>query len=90
MKEWFDCPPEVDLAARFESPNADYPSWRGAVALVSSTLLTREEVKAGGPVGGCVARVDLALQRLDAAVPGGRVLRLRLVEVDGRWRILGY
>lgn len=90
IDSWFQCPKDVDLSARFDSPNPDFMSWRGQVVPVATTSLVREEISRDGAVGGCVARVDMALQRMDVTLEGGRVLRLRLIEVDGRFRILGY
>lgn len=93
LAKWLSCPAEVDLAARFEAPNPDFTAWRGTVKLADNTALSsvaREEVAVASPVGPCTAAVPLVLTRLDATLAGGRVLRLRLIEVDGRFRILGY
>lgn len=93
LADWLTCPPEVDLAARFEAPNPDFTAWRGTVKLASSnpfSAVAREEVAAAGPVGPCSAKTQLGLTRLDTTLADGRVMRLRLIEVDGRFRILGY
>lgn len=93
LADWLECPAEVDLASRFAAPNPDFTTWRGTVNLAPTTPLTslaREELAASAPVGPCAARVPLTLTRLDATLEGGRVLRLRLIEVEGRFRILGY
>lgn len=93
LADWLSCPAEVDLAARFEAPNPDFVAWRGTVKLADTTPLSsvaREELAVAAPVGPCTARAPLALTRLDATLADGRVLRLRLIEVDGRFRILGY
>lgn len=93
LADWLTCPAEVDLAARFEAPNPDFTAWRGTVKLASPnpfSAVAREEVAASGPVGPCSAKTRLGLTRLDTTLADGRVLRLRLIEVDGRFRILGY
>lgn len=93
LADWMSCPAEVDLAARFEAPNPDFTAWRGAVKLASPSpfsAVAREAVAADAALGPCTARIPLALTRLDATLSDGRILRLRLIEVEGRFRILGY
>lgn len=94
VERLWSCPPDVDLAARFEAPSAEAAGWRQrAVVLVATSRVASEALKPGDEVGGCVAREAMTLSRMDTTVSLGgteRVLRMRLVGFDGRYRILGY
>jgi hypothetical protein len=94
VADLFVCPEGLSLDDRFDAPNPDFAAWRnGRPTLAGTTRVAAEPVASGTPVGGCNARRDLELLRMDATlVEGGveRTLRLRLVAFDGRHRILGY
>ncbi len=94
VAELFACPDGLSLDDRFDAPNPDFAAWRrGRPTLTGTTRVAAEPVASGMPVGGCNAKRDLDLLRMDATLLEGgaeRTLRLRLVAFDGRHRILGY
>ena len=97
VADLFACPGGLSLDSRFDALNPDFAAWRsGRPTLTRTTRVAAESVASGMPVGGCTARRDLELLRMDATIAVGgeknpeRTLRLRLVAFDGKHRILGY
>jgi len=94
VADLFVCPAGLSLVDRFDAPNPDFAAWRnGRPTLTGTTRVAAEPVATGMPVGGCNARRNLDLLRMDATLHlagAERTLRLRLVAFDGQHRILGY
>ncbi len=92
--EWLSCGEGIDLGARFDGPHEELVTWRTAAPKVLG--LSRadvEKVPSGGGVGGCVARRDLELVRIDVTIQEGRaerVLPMRFIGVENRYKVLGY
>ena len=95
IAELFACPPDVDLAARYEGLLAELSAWRQATALPGPSALSealRVPVAVGEPVGACTAKRTMTLIRADVRVGDGadQLYAMRFVDVDGRVRVLGY
>ncbi len=96
VTELFECPPGVDLSARFDGLSDEFVAWRDTHPVLSPGGLkvgVHTVVERGDDVGGCTARRQMSLMRADVRLTEGaneRVYAMRFVELDGRFRVLGY
>ncbi len=92
--ELFTCPSGVDLIARFDGLSDDFTAWRNARPTVAAFQAYQAvPVVPGEDIGGCSARRAMNLMRADIQLDEGgtkKAYSMRFVEIDGRYRVLGY
>lgn len=92
--ELFSCPSGVDLIARFDGLSDDFTAWRDARPTVAAFQAYQAvPVVTGEDIGGCSARRAMNLVRADVRLTEAAKSKdysMRFVEIDGRYRVLGY
>lgn len=95
IAELFECPPGVDLAARFDGLSDEFVAWRDSKPVIAGALEVgvHSVIETGEEIGGCKARREMSMMRADVHLTEGandRLYQMRFVELDGRFRVLGF
>jgi|GEM_PF-3503426 len=96
IAELFECPPGVDLATRYDGLSDEFVAWRDAHPVLAAGGLevgVHTVIEAGDEIGGCKARREMSMMRADVRLTEGanqRLYAMRFVELDGRFRVLGF
>ena len=86
----FECPPDLDLAARYRGLSDELVAWRAA-KITRITVDPSVRVAVGQPMGGCVARVPVTVAKAGVVLDlGGREVRsdVRFITFEDGWKVL--
>jgi hypothetical protein len=95
LAELFDCPPDLDLTARYDGLSDEFVAWRNARPTLAGGLAAsaKTAVAPGDDLGGCKARRAMTLYRAEVRlVEGGsdRSYAMRFVDLGERVRVLAF
>jgi len=94
ITELFECPPGVDISARFDGLSDEFVAWRDSrPVLAGLKVAVHSMVERGEDIGGCKALRPMSVMRADVRLTEGaneRHYGMRFVELDGRFRVLSY